>query len=152
MFLKIVSVIVMSALLTGAGRMGPESDEIEQYSPSVDEEYKMQINWIYNLQEGLDAAAEKEKPLMVYFGADWCVWCRRMENETYADPKVIELSEYFVSVKIDTDDNPEVAREYGVRGLPIVIFMDSDGEIIERVSGYRDGAAFASVMMSFVDR
>ncbi|MBN1383580.1 MAG: thioredoxin family protein [Elusimicrobia bacterium] len=107
---------------------------------------KKEITWVYNLYEALLSAEQNNKPLMVDFYADWCGWCKKLDRDTYADPKVAELSDGFVCVKVDTTRDEISARKYKVKGLPTVVFMDSKGEIISRIEGYRDKKFFVKIM------
>ncbi|MFH1046029.1 MAG: thioredoxin fold domain-containing protein, partial [Candidatus Omnitrophota bacterium] len=104
------------------------------------------IDWKYSLEEGLKNAQDQSKPLMVDFFANWCGYCRKLDSETFPNDQVSSLAEKFVSVKVDTDANQGLSRQYNVGGLPTIVFMDSNAKEIRRVIGYRDAAAFAKEM------
>ena len=104
------------------------------------------ILWMRSIFEALKLAREKNKPLMVDFYADWCGWCRKMDKLTYSDSEVIKLSGNFICVKVNTDKNPQDSRKYEISGLPTIIFLKSDGEIIEKVVGYRGTNDFIRIM------
>lgn len=38
--------------------------------------------------------------------------------------------------KINIEDNPEVAVQYGVMGVPVLLLLDDNGEEIDRVVGF----------------
>jgi thiol:disulfide interchange protein len=105
-----------------------------------------QINWLYDLQGGLAAAKQSNKPLMVDFFAEWCGWCKKLDAEVYTNKDIITLSEKFICVKVDTDKDQANAQKYGVRGLPTIVFMNSDGNAINTIVGYRDSAPFLEEM------
>ncbi|HAV42846.1 TPA: hypothetical protein DCX15_02375 [bacterium] len=115
-------------------------------------EATQEIQWIYGLSKSLKLAQEENKPLMVDFYADWCIWCKRLDRRTYRHSGVIELSSNFVCVKIDTDKNPRYVRRYSIRGLPTIIFLKPNGEIIERVLGYRDGKTLTEIMSKVIKK
>lgn len=75
---------------------------------------------------------ESEKPVFVDFWAEWCGPCKKME------PVVEELSEEFKDdvkfFKLNVDENPSIAAEYGVRGIP-TFFLFKNGEVLDRVVG-----------------
>ena len=104
------------------------------------------IQWVNSLSDGLRASAESSKPVMVDFYAEWCGWCKKLDKETYSDKKIVALSEKFINVKVDTDKNPQDARKYGVNGLPTIVFLDKDGNVIQTVVGYREAGDFEGVM------
>lgn len=104
------------------------------------------IAWMNNLQSGLTQAAQEKKPVMVDFYADWCGWCKKLDKDVYTNPAVIDLARAFVCVKVDTDRDKQDAEKFRVQGLPTIVFLGPDGKVIETFVGYRDAAAFTSVM------
>jgi len=106
----------------------------------------VQIKWYKSFEKGLTMAKRKQKPLLVDFEADWCIWCKRLDATTYKAPQVIALSKKFICVKVNYDVDSALAQKYGVRGLPTIIFMNSEGKVIHRVVGYRGPEDFAAEM------
>jgi len=99
------------------------------------------------------AQAKKEKKLLVLdFQAAWCVPCQRMARETFADPKVKALLERCVLVEVDTDRFPDLAKQFGVTGLPDVRFLTSDGTEKKKMLDYQDAASFAKALSELLDR
>lgn len=94
------------------------------------------IDWVgYN--EALSVGRDFDKPVFIHFTARWCKWCVKMQNETYSDPKVINyMTENFVAVKIDTEQNPALSRKYNVQSVPTLWFLDSAGKGLTSINGY----------------
>ena len=67
------------------------------------------------------------------FYADWCGPCRMVLP--IVDEIASERDDLFVA-KINVNDNPELAREFGVLSIPTLIVM-KDGKVINRASGAR---------------
>ncbi|SFS61789.1 protein-disulfide reductase DsbD family protein [Sphingobacterium wenxiniae] len=66
----------------------------------------------YDYEEGLAAAKELNKPVLVDFTGWNCVNCRKMEANVWTDPKVAALlREEFVMVELFVDDRTELAAE-----------------------------------------
>ncbi|CAM3095625.1 thioredoxin [Streptobacillus ratti] len=82
--------------------------------------------------EQLKEICEKEKVVLVDFFATWCGPCKRL------GPVLDELSEEadFSIVKIDVDQFPELAGEYGVRSIP-TLFVVKDGEKVATDLGFK---------------
>ncbi|HEY1772923.1 MAG TPA: protein-disulfide reductase DsbD [Gammaproteobacteria bacterium] len=92
----------------------------------------------------LDAAiaAANGKPVMLDFGADWCVACKELEHDTYTDPRVQAALANVVLLQADVtandDDDKALYARFGLYGPPGVIFFGSDGKEVtaDRVVGY----------------
>ena len=73
-----------------------------------------------------------ELPVLVDFWAEWCPPCHRLA------PVLDELSGEYEGrariVKLDSDENPETTREYGVMSMPTLI-MFRGGEVVSQVIG-----------------
>ena len=66
----------------------------------------------YDYQEGLAAAKESNKPVLIDFTGWNCVNCRKMEANVWTDPKVAALlREEFVMVELFVDDRTELSTE-----------------------------------------
>lgn len=77
-----------------------------------------------------DDFTKKEGLVMVDFYADWCGPCKMLTPilETVSREQEIEL------VKVNVDEDSELASHYGVRGIPTVLFF-KNGELKETIVG-----------------
>ena len=75
---------------------------------------------------------KSEQPVLVDFWADWCAPCHRIA------PAIEELAHEFdgsaTIAKLNVDEEPELARRYGIRSIPALLFFHS-GEAVDRVAG-----------------
>ena len=81
-------------------------------------------------------AQAEDKPILLDIGAVWCHWCHVMDRESYENPEIAALiNEYFVAVKVDRDERPDVDARYqaavsaitGQGGWPLTVFLTPDG-------------------------
>lgn len=91
------------------------------------------------LDAQLAAARTRNQPVWIEFAADWCAACRVLER-TLRDPAVEQQAHRFVKIRIDATDQDATATilaRFGVRSLPVVVFVTSTGTILTspRVQG-----------------
>jgi len=119
-------------------------------SPLIDDgeyTYISNIKWYNNYDEGLNAAQEQNKPMLVYFWAIWCQYCRGYHEEVYPDPEVKPiLEEEFVLVAIDLDTNREDAQKFNAQYPPKLVFLDPGGGKITDLPGYVPKETFLPII------
>ena len=80
----------------------------------------------------------KNVPLLIYFTRPACVYCDKMEANTYRDPRIIHtLNEKLVILKINGQEQPQWAAKLNVSAYPTLILARPDGEY-ETMVGYQD--------------
>lgn len=95
-----------------------------------------EINWM-TYQKGVAAAKTEGKKIFLHFYASWCGYCKTMEQKTFKDASVVRyLNENFTSIKVNTDQQQNIAIQYRVRGLPSTWFLQDDGQKIANRPGY----------------
>lgn len=75
---------------------------------------------------------KSEKPTLVDFYADWCGPCKVMSPIIEQTKK--DLGSDATVLKVNIDNNQEVARKYGIRSIPTLIIF-KEGNIVWRQSG-----------------
>lgn len=98
------------------------------------------------LERGSQRARAQQKPLLIFFTAEWCKFCHQMAQETFTQEAVIRLSQSFVCVVVDADSQPRVCREFDVHGFPTVQFMSPGGVRLNRVTGKQSARQFLAQM------
>lgn len=97
------------------------------------------VAWAGSYTVAQQQAADSGKPIILYFTANWCVPCRIMKRQVWADDQVTALvNAQFIPVAIDVDspDNASVLARYNVKGTPVTIIADPQGNALRwRVGG-----------------
>ncbi|MDW8324160.1 MAG: thioredoxin family protein [Burkholderiales bacterium] len=94
------------------------------------------IAWLTDLQQGLAQARRLERPLFVYFHAQWCTWCRSYQSDTLEQPAVAGLiNQRYVPVLVHADRRRDLFQRYGGRGLPFTVVLERSGALRLRFTG-----------------
>ena len=75
----------------------------------------------------MKAAAEENKPVIIYIHEDWCPRCRNMDQNTWTDGGVIQLSSNFVNINVV---GTEQGTLYNYNKPPLIVFTDPQGRVI----------------------
>lgn len=91
--------------------------------------------WHTSLDEGIKEAIESNKPIFAIVGAEWCVYCKKLEKEL-ADGPIDQLRKQWILVKIDADERVSDARELRATGLPSLRLLTKNGLVAASHDGY----------------
>jgi thioredoxin 1 len=87
------------------------------------------------------------KPVMVDFWAEWCGPCRMVSP--ILDEIAAEYSDKIDIVKVNVDEEPELAMKYGVTGIPMMAVFQG-GTIAKQMVGARPKVAIVEDLASFL--
>ena len=101
------------------------------------------------LDQFLSQAKEQKKLVLLDFYADWCISCKEMEVNTFANSEVNQELQKFVLLQADvTKNSPEnqaLLKRFGLFGPPGILIFDLNSEELkdQRVIGYMPPQRFA---------
>lgn len=89
---------------------------------------------VYKIENG-KIIPTNDKPTIVDFSATWCPPCKQLK------PIFEKLAEEFKGrinfITIDVDENPELSQNYGVQNIPMMVFLNKDGQIQNTLIGFQ---------------
>ena len=106
------------------------------------------VTWT-NLESAVKTAKASNKPVFVNVYADWCGYCRKMDQTTFRDAGVVaKLNSQFVSAKLNGESPKKIslgkstmsesqwAMRQGVEGFPALVVLDPQGRTLLLYPGF----------------
>ena len=119
---------------------------------------KEKLRWV-KFDQGTTEAQRSGKKILIDVYTGWCVWCKKMDANTYSDDSVAAyLGRHYVLIKLDAESasgltyrgekytEQDLARLFGVNGYPTTVFLKSNGDPITSLPGYADASQFGNVI------
>lgn len=107
--------------------------------PEVERPYEEGVAAQAEIDAAVARADAEGKRVLLIFGGNWCVWCRRLEHVLRNEPRVVAaLRDGWHVVHVDTGArrsgvNADVVARYGdpvQHGLPVLVVLDGDGTLV----------------------
>ncbi|WP_296622665.1 DUF255 domain-containing protein [Marivirga sp.] len=122
-----------------------------------------EINWL-SITEAYKMNQKEPRKIFVDVYTNWCVWCKKMDKETFSDPGVVDIvNEKFYAVKLnaentdpiimagDTTTAQIIARSMGVTGYPTIVYIKEDFKTIQPVPGYQNAKKFKDTLEKILE-
>jgi len=107
------------------------------------------IKTVEDLDRAIADANATGKSVMLDFYADWCVYCKQMEKNTFPEPAVLQALDNTVALQADVtandDEDQALLGRFGIPAPPAILFFDTAGEERRnyRLLGYMGPEEFA---------
>jgi uncharacterized protein YyaL (SSP411 family) len=92
------------------------------------------VHWYPWCDAALDAARQKNRPILLSIGYSACHWCHVMAHESFEHEETARLmNDLFVNIKVDREERPDLDRIYQLShqlltgrggGWPLTVFLD----------------------------
>lgn len=101
--------------------------------------YDVHADGAAQVDSAVASATAGHKRILLVFGANWCIWCRRLHAVFEKDPTVNKALREFIVVDIDVNKrngvnrNAAIVTKYGVpidAGIPAIAVLDSGGRLL----------------------
>jgi len=121
-----------------------------------------------------EAKSTNKKFILVDLYTDWCGWCKKMDENAFADPGILKLlNDNFTSVKFNAETADAVSfngKSYaftktgarganqlamelgsvgGKLGYPTLVVLDANGTKLQAFPGYKDVETLAIILKYF---
>ena len=90
-------------------------------------------------KEALAQAKKENKPIFMNVYATWCPPCNKIKQTTFEAEKVgSAMNKNFINISIDAEkgEGIELSKRYEVTAHPLMLVIDSDGNVQKRILGY----------------
>ena len=105
------------------------------------------VHWREWNDDPFDLARNQDKPVMLFLTAFWCRFCQRMDEEAFSDNENLALlNAYFISVRCDNAQRPDIDVRYNRNGWPTITFMTADGDLLS-VANYLSIEDFSNLLV-----
>jgi thiol:disulfide interchange protein DsbD len=99
----------------------------------------------------LEAARDARRPVVLYFGADWCAECVAWHYQVFTDPEVVEASAALARLRVDVtrlEDGPkkDFARRFEAQNPPVVVVFGRDGRAVRAWRDPPDAKVFSETL------
>jgi uncharacterized protein YyaL (SSP411 family) len=107
----------------------------QEKSPYLLQHAHNPVDWYPWGEEAFTRARNEGKPIFLSVGYSTCHWCHVMERESFENDETAKLlNDYFVSIKVDREERPDIDAIYmsalqamvGSGGWPMSIFLTPD--------------------------
>jgi len=104
------------------------------------EHFEEEENEVVQQNQETFAIKGKGKQLVLFY-APWCPHCKTMMPDW--DKFAAENKSSVKAIKVNSDEQPDLVKEYSVQGFPTILLLDASGKNIATYEGERTAKGFA---------
>ena len=104
------------------------------------------VVWRADLNAAFAESKRTGKPVLIVFGATWCHYCHKQDDETLTDAGVRAELVGFVPVRLDYDAHQKAAEILEVKTLPQAVILSPTADLLGRAAGFHNPSQFTGVL------
>lgn len=105
------------------------------------------IRWQRDLQAAHRESIRLNRPVLIVFGAEWCHFCTKLEQESLGHPQVAQyINQAFIPLHLDFDQAQREAKILGVKAIPCVVALTPQAEMVGRLDGFASPQKVADLL------
>lgn len=123
----------------------------KQQDGDKDKAKAAEIAWLTDYKAALAAAKKQKKVVLMDFtGSDWCVWCKRLDEEVFSKSEFRDwAAKHVILLQVDfprgkqlpkeqKEQNDKLQKEFSITGFPTIMLVDAKGKKVGQL-GYIKG-------------
>jgi uncharacterized protein YyaL (SSP411 family) len=116
------------------------------------------VEWTEDYAGAVAKARKEHKMILLDFtGSDWCVWCKRTDDEVFSTQKFKDFADQkLILVKLDFPrerpmpaevkaQNEMLQKKYGIEGYPTLVVLSPMERVVFKQEGYKEGGPDAFI-------
>ena len=108
--------------------------------------------WLTSVGEAMELAKKNDSYIIVDLYAEWCGWCKVLEEKVFSTPRFKKFAESrnFVLLRVDTEDGGDgsgLQSRFQAFSLPTTLILDASFVRVGSISGYAPIDSF----LKFID-
>lgn len=97
------------------------------------------VKWEKDLRTAHKRAVTLKKPLLIVFDAEWCTYCKKLDQKTLGDARMARfINAAFIPLHLDLEKDTKIAQVLDVDRVPCTVVLSPDADLLGRLVGYAD--------------
>ncbi|SRR6056297_151241 len=98
-----------------------------------------EVRWTHSPEQATQWASQSGRLILVSVGAEWCHYCKRMDQDVWRHPTVAQVvATEYVALKLNPDQHQELIDALRVTSYPTTLIFTPDRQLVGRLDGYSD--------------
>jgi thiol:disulfide interchange protein DsbD len=110
-----------------------------------------------DLQTAFTISTRKNKHILLFFSAPWCVSCTELKNNVFTDQNIVALGKEFmlleVTISTSNPDTIKLIQQFNIVGAPAILFFDPKNNTLDKsLMGYVDADHLRMIMNNILHK